>query len=125
MINSKMCPCGSDNIYKKCCRPFHKEQKLPSTAEQLMRSRYSAFVKRLEKYLQKTWHPDYLPPDMSLSSINWTELEIVSTEQGTPGDYEGKVHFKAWYTTSEGSECHEEISSFVFENNMWLYTKGD
>ena len=37
-----LCPCGSNIIYDTCCRPLIKGEQPAKTAEQLMRSRYSA-----------------------------------------------------------------------------------
>jgi hypothetical protein len=38
------CPCGSDKVYRRCCGPFHKKEKLPSSPIDVLRSRYSAFA---------------------------------------------------------------------------------
>ena len=39
----KNCPCGR-GLYVECCQPLHLEQQYAQNAEQLMRSRYSAFA---------------------------------------------------------------------------------
>lgn len=124
MSFSKLCPCGSEIPYKKCCRVFHKGTKYPGTASELMKSRYSAYVKGLEKYIRETWHPDYLPPDLHLTDINWLNLDIVSATDGLKGDSEGTVHFKAYYRSSSGEECLEENSHFIFEDGRWFYTEA-
>ena len=56
------CPCGSGVPYAACCGRWHAgPQHLQApTAEALMRSRYSAYVRPLSAYLQDTWHPS--PP---------------------------------------------------------------
>ncbi len=38
------CPCGLPDPYADCCGPLHDGRAQAVTAEQLMRSRYSAFV---------------------------------------------------------------------------------
>ena len=40
------CPCLSQKNYEDCCGPIHSGEKAVQTAEELMRSRYSAFVKQ-------------------------------------------------------------------------------
>ena len=45
------CPCGSELSYAECCEPVIKGEKAAETAEQLMRSRYSAYVKTEIDYL--------------------------------------------------------------------------
>ena len=44
MTNEK-CPCGSGLTFAKCCGPLIKGTAAAPTAESLMRSRYSAYVK--------------------------------------------------------------------------------
>ncbi|MGD1990808.1 MAG: YchJ family metal-binding protein, partial [Chromatiales bacterium] len=50
------CPCESGLDYDLCCGRFIDEGALPETAEQLMRSRYTAFTLDRISYLEKTWH---------------------------------------------------------------------
>lgn len=51
-----ICACGSEKPYGKCCRRFHTAQNLPQYAEELLRSRYSAYAYRLPSYIMKTTH---------------------------------------------------------------------
>jgi NAD-dependent DNA ligase len=53
------CPCGNDAGYAACCGPLH-DGKPAESAEQLMRSRYSAYVLLREDYLLASWHADTL-----------------------------------------------------------------
>ena len=57
-----LCPCKSRLPYAGCCQPFHHGKAKPETAEQLMRSRYSAYFFRLVDYLVETTHPDTREP---------------------------------------------------------------
>jgi len=50
----KACPCDSGKAYKQCCHPLH-EGSPAANAEQLMRSRYTAYVLMLEEYLLQTF----------------------------------------------------------------------
>lgn len=50
------CACSSKKTYGKCCRRFHTAQGLPQRAEELLRSRYSAYAYRLPSYIMKTTH---------------------------------------------------------------------
>ena len=38
------CPCGSGEEFALCCGPLHAGQRMAATAEELMRSRYSAYA---------------------------------------------------------------------------------
>lgn len=51
-----ICACGSEKSYGKCCRRFHTAQSSPPLAEDLLRSRYSAYAYRLPSYIMKTTH---------------------------------------------------------------------
>ncbi len=50
------CPCGRPAEYGQCCGPLRAGTALATTAEQLMRSRYSACVRRDEADLLASWH---------------------------------------------------------------------
>lgn len=75
-----LCPCGSLLDYKDCCGRFHEKEPAPD-ALSLMKSRYSAFVKKDADYLLRTWHESTRPSVLDLSEpIKWLGLEIVSYE---------------------------------------------
>ncbi|MCK5230331.1 MAG: SEC-C domain-containing protein, partial [Desulfobulbaceae bacterium] len=57
MTDRGPCPCNSGEPYSECCAPLLAGDKNAITAEDLMRSRYTAYVERDVKYLLKTWHP--------------------------------------------------------------------
>ena len=47
------CPCGKGS-YTQCCEPLHLGTAKALTAEQLMRSRYSAFALQQIDYIVQT-----------------------------------------------------------------------
>lgn len=84
------CPCGAGTDYAACCGPLHRGEALAQTAEQLMRSRYSAFAVGDAEYLLLTWHPSTRPVDLHLNPAQvWTGLDIIATRSGGPQDREG------------------------------------
>ncbi len=46
MGDVKLCPCGAMRDYVRCCGQYIDAAVLPESPEQLMRSRYTAFVRR-------------------------------------------------------------------------------
>lgn len=50
------CPCCSGKEYSFCCKPYH-EGKVAEHAEELMRSRYSAYALNIPDYIIQTTHP--------------------------------------------------------------------
>ena len=52
------CHCGSGVSFDKCCEPYILKKSAPERlSEQLMRSRYSAFVVGAVDYIYDTHHP--------------------------------------------------------------------
>jgi SEC-C motif-containing protein len=119
------CPCGSGAPYSRCCRPFHTGQADAPTAEALMRSRYSAFVKRLPRYLVDTWSPADRPARLDLDhTVRWTGLQIVATAAGGVDDKSGTVEFIAGYQSPAGPGELHEVSRFGRDGAGWIYLGG-
>lgn len=120
------CMCLSGEPYAMCCGRFHSGNAEAATAEQLMRSRYSAFVLRDGPYLLRTWHPDKAPANLDLDpDLQWRRLDIVATNRGGPLDVQGTVEFKAWFRHGNERGIHHEVSRFVRENGRWFYLDGE
>lgn len=116
------CPCLSGNTYTDCCGRFHTGTAVPSTAELLMRSRYSAFAVADERYLLRTWHPRTRPRSLALDlAEEWVRLDILRTVRGGLLDADGEVEFIA-HSRSDG-EWHQqrEVSRFTRVDRRWVY----
>lgn len=55
-MNLTNCYCGSHKSFQDCCEPYIKGIQKAPTAEDLMRSRYSAYVTQAVDYLVATTH---------------------------------------------------------------------
>ncbi|MBH0054294.1 MULTISPECIES: YchJ family protein [unclassified Salinibacterium] len=118
----KACPCQSLETYDDCCGRFHRGEALAPTAERLMRSRYSAYVRGETDYLLQTWHPSTRPATLELDAdVRWFRLEIVARTGGSMFDSQGTVEFRAHYRNDGSADQQHENSSFVRENGAWLY----
>jgi len=122
-----LCPCKSSQSYYLCCMPLHYRKAKASTAEELMRSRYSAYFFRLTDYIYETTHPDKREPSLkkelskTIHNISWQFLTIVNTSKGGKGDKTGKVEFIAkCYVEGEEHEQHEK-SRFKRYKGDWKY----
>lgn len=116
------CPCGTGDEYGSCCGPVLAGVSDAPTAEQLMRSRYTAFAVGNVAHLLRTWHRSTRPPSLTLDEdVTWWRLHVLSTTGGGPFDGEGTVHFVAQYRTADGRGRQEERSRFVRENGRWYY----
>jgi SEC-C motif domain protein len=119
------CPCGSGRAFTICCGPYLAGSTLPETAEALMRSRYTAYVRRDGAYLDATWHPTTRRADLALDEpVKWIGLEIIATEAGGPGDTQGKVEFIARYKVGGRAQRLHEASRFQRRDGRWLYVDG-
>jgi SEC-C motif-containing protein len=114
------CPCGSLKSYEKCCRLLH-EGEAADDAESLMRSRYTAFVLKLEDYLLSTWHPSTRPAELALAASprRWLGLKVLRHEPR--GDDAAIVEFIARCKASGRSHEMREASRFVREDGRWFY----
>ena len=118
-----------------CCGPLWSCDKAAATAEQLMRSRYSAFATGAAGYLLNTWHPTTRPASLNLDEdIEWSRLIINDVVAGSLFDDHGVVEFTALYTYPDPDNPAEpaarrrgrqhERSTFRRENKRWYYVDG-
>ncbi|MGW7253336.1 YchJ family protein [Streptomyces sp. NPDC054834] len=132
-MTSRSCPCGLPEPYEKCCGRYLPRSRTDSTggtpigaaaptAEALMRSRYSAFVKGDAGYLLRTWHPRTRPARLDLDpGMKWTGLEVLDTTDGSAFHSTGTVTFRASY---RGGSLHER-SRFERVDGAWMYVDGE
>jgi SEC-C motif-containing protein len=118
--DTTLCPCGSHVAYDACCGQWHRGTAAP-TAEALMRSRYTAFVLQLERYLLDTWHPTTRPPTIEfVPNQKWLGLDV--RDRKTTGENSAEVEFIARYRIGGGSAARlHERSRFVREDGRWFY----
>lgn len=118
------CYCGTTLSFENCCQPLIKGIQKAITAEQLMRSRYSAYCTQAAAYLIETtyfttrkFHKKSEILEWSKSN-SWLKLEIITSNERT-------VEFKAYYVDENAkAQVHHEKSSFVLENGNWFYVDG-
>jgi SEC-C motif domain protein len=124
-MSSRECPCGTGQSYDECCGPIHAGTAAASTAEKLMRSRYSAFAVGDADYLLRSWHSSTRPPSVRLETgQRWTGLEIVATTGGGMLHAEGTVEFRAHYRHHKQRGVLHERSRFTREDGQWRYLDG-
>jgi SEC-C motif-containing protein len=120
-----VCPCGSSVKFSLCCGCLLSAERIAATAEQLMRSRYTAFVLKDKVYLKKTWHPDTCPTRIELNdNTHWLELKIKSTQAGEVNDDTGTVEFVARFKIAGRGHRLHELSRFTRCNGQWCYVDG-
>ncbi len=131
LSDDALCPCGNGKTYAQCCGPIIGGQSFAVEAEQLMRSRYTAYVTHNADYLIDSWHPDCQMQSQraaieeSFSDTKWLGLTIVKTDKGRNED-EGFVEFFARYSseTEQQNNSIHECSRFIRLNQRWYYVDG-
>lgn len=95
-----------------------------------MRSRYAAYVLKLENYLLASWHPETRPQALNLDDeppIKWLGLEVkrAKTEGDAAQGNTAIVEFVARYKISGGkAERLHEICQFKRMDGRWYYVSG-
>jgi SEC-C motif-containing protein len=132
------CPCGSPD-FATCCAPFIAGAAIPQTAEQLMRSRYTAYTQANEAYLRATWHPSTVPSEAIIDPVSppkWLGLEVKSAlrlrqrKANLPESSDSDtVEFVARYKIGGRAQRLHEVSRFVRETGVdgaarWFYLDG-
>jgi len=108
-----------------CCGRFHAGAPAPD-AETLMRSRYSAYVLRLEAYLLATWHPDTRPAALDLDVPPRPQWLGLAVKAHVPLDASrATVEFVARYKLNGRAYKLHETSRFEQVDGRWLYVGGD
>lgn len=121
-----LCPCQSHKPYTDCCQPFHIGITLPETAEQLMRSRYTAYTQVNIDYIVATTVPSQQPLLDRQAMQHWGEttkwagLAILSHNPALSKQH-AHVEFKAFFETPNGIEAHHEHSLFVKIQQRWYF----
>lgn len=118
------CYCGTSISFEKCCQSIIEGLQEATTAEVLMRSRYSAYCVEDADYLLETTHHStrkfHSKEDILewSKSNHWLKLEIISANENT-------VEFKAFYLDeSQKAIIHHEKSTFICEKGSWFYVDG-
>lgn len=120
------CICGSGLPSTRCCERYISGGEYPQTAEALMRSRFTAFARRDEAYILKTWDAEKRPPRVNFSkqSAEWIRLEIVNVKKGGKNETKGIVQFKAFYREADVDHTLKETSRFRKIQGRWYYLDG-
>lgn len=90
-----------------------------------MRSRYSAYVLKLEPYLLATWHATTRPErlDLDADKVKWLGLEV---KRFSPESADrAKVEFVARYKIGGRAHRLHEVSRFVCDAGRWYYVDGE
>ncbi len=124
------CPCNSDLAYEQCCGAIIRGDRRAQTAEELMRSRYTAFANEEIGYLGTSHDPEtrhQFEEDQARqwsAKSEWHGFEVLRTEDGGTDDDTGIVEFVAHYAIDGQTIDHHEISEFRQQDGTWYFRDG-
>ena len=97
-----------------------------TTAEALMRSRYTAYTLRNSDYLLGTWHPAHRPASLAfMTDQKWLGLKVIEIQAGQVGHDKGTVEFVARFKIAGRAQRLHEISQFEKLGSHWVYMHGE
>jgi SEC-C motif-containing protein len=125
--NDTACPCQSGRRYAQCCAPLHRGDAIAASAEALMRSRYSAYVRADAAYLLATWHARTRPETLDFADATGTRWLGLAVKRHVPQDADhAVVEFVARYKVGGAAAVRlHEVSRFVREGGRWYYLDGE
>ncbi|MEH3143689.1 MAG: YchJ family metal-binding protein [Mycobacterium kyogaense] len=120
-MSDALCQCGRDVAAEQCCLPLLRGERQAETAEELMRSRYTAFAVGDADYLWRTWHPRTRPEQVAIDpAVRWMRLDILDVHADV-------VEFRATFTDPESQRTGtlHERSRFAVRARRWFYVDGE
>jgi len=117
-----LCPCKSKLEFSKCCQPIIERQKNPSSALELMRSRYTAYATKDIIYLLDTsceiidGAQERVDIETFANEAHFQHLEIVSVQEYI-------VEFKAYFIMDKKQHVLYEKSNFIHNSSGLLCYK--
>lgn len=125
-IIPSLCLCGSGKMKELCCSQYISGQKIPATAEALMRSRYTAYTQGNIDYIQATMREKAAENFDPLSALQWAKtakwkrLKVIRafSDADTGIAY---VEFTAYYIFKGAPQKLVEVSAFKQMDGRWYY----
>lgn len=107
--------------------PVLARERVPLTAEELMRSRYTAFVVGDIDWIMDSHHPDTVAEvdrgevAQWSADAEWLGLKIRDLVDGGPEDQDGVVEFRARYRMQGRQIDHSERAHFERADGAWAF----
>ena len=122
------CFCCSGEKIELCCGPFLNGKRTPQNAEQLMRSRFSAYCTKNYQYILETYGKEQRIKlnieglSSAAENTHWIGLKVLNFT--AISDNFAQVEFIAFYNEAGTVYQMHEISDFELQDSQWKYTTG-
>ena len=104
-----------------------KQERPAATAEELMRSRFTAHVVRDFRHLHRTYlgtaRRPYVEEPVDKTDVSWTRLVVHAHEAGSKPD-SAFVDFTAYHGDAGAEQALHEKSEFARIDGTWFYTRS-
>lgn len=126
------CPCGSTRAFSECCQSIINGDSRATTAEALIRARYTAHTTGDMDFILATHHPstrsdiDEAATRRWASESTWLGLEILNVDAGGVDDTSGRIEFMARYRDSaRRRHTHHERGVFEKYHGQWYFRDAE
>ncbi|MFT5542698.1 MAG: SEC-C motif-containing protein [Arenicella sp.] len=126
ILTEMKCYCCSGKELSNCCLAIISGRNAQNP-EQLMRSRFSAYMMKNYEYILATYSPPQRPQlsikelERSAEGIRWLKLDVLEASQSKQL---GTVEFVASYYADSDFYYMHEYSYFEKIDEKWFYVKG-
>lgn len=128
-MNKIKCPCYSHKDYSSCCGLFISGKENPTTPEELMRSRYTAYTMANIDYIRNTMRDDALIGFQEMDAKHWAKhviwIKLHVFESTLENSNTGYVEFEAIFVNNARLQSIHEKSRFIRQDNRWYYVSGE
>lgn len=128
-LENRTCPCNSGVHYGECCAPFHKGERQPEDALELLRARFSAYALEEIDFIIDTTHPE--SEDYQRDRIAWfeelmsatrkTAFRALEVEEVQLGDAVAWVAYSVELEQPEHEASARERARFESIDEQWFY----
>lgn len=132
-----VCPCRTLDAkpldLADCCGPILSGKKTATTAEGLMRARYSAYAQKNMAFIDATQIMLEGETFNQEDALKWAEgsewkgMKVIATKKGAASDNTGIVEFEAHYQdkASKKDLVHKETALFEKQSGQWKFKDGN
>lgn len=121
------CSCGSDQLFMTCCHHVWQQGGSLSSAEQVMRARYSAYVRGNIDFLVATTLAvqqaklDLVQIKQWSEQTEWLGLQVISHTVSPHSARHAWVEFRVACRENGQQYIHHERSAFVRDETSWRF----
>ncbi|MCK9534665.1 MAG: YchJ family protein [Pseudomonas sp.] len=125
MTETRPCPCNPNRALHDCCGRYHLGA-LASSAQALMRARYSAYATQHIEFIKSTSlpaqqaHLDMAAIAQWSQNSQWLGLEVIA-ETLAQDQRHATVEFIAHWQDEHGRQQHQETSLFIKPAERWFF----